>query len=170
MNNPTNHGRFCASGDSSAYITNTHLVITNHAGRVEYPLSSIQRVVEIDLPGGRRAVAINLRQKVETHPGLNFDTAGEAARFANALLDAIDALKTEEGISSRLGAGMVVAIYQRPITREEFEGQAELLQKSPGEMEEGLQRWLVCFDGERKAFWRTVPADEPDQHTLHLEE
>ena len=67
---------------------------------------------------------------------------------------------------SEMVKGSVVEIYRDPLTKERFEGRAELiyLQESNCGMYEGrpLQRWLVRFEGELRQYSRAVLADEEE--------
>ncbi len=53
-----------------------------------------------------------------------------------------------------------VKIYQKPITDEQFEGEAQLI-KHELDLSDGYQQWQVKFSGEPESYLRTI-------HPRHL--
>jgi hypothetical protein len=56
--------------------------------------------------------------------------------------------------------GDKVIIYQRPITKEDPEGTATLVEQIGEDVGDGLTLWVVCFPRERATYVRTIYTEE----------
>lgn len=61
--------------------------------------------------------------------------------------------------------GEKIDIYCDPLTRTKLEGRATLIQMTYRDDVDGLNRWLVRFDGDTETYERTVHADQTDQES-----
>jgi len=52
--------------------------------------------------------------------------------------------------------GDKVRIYQKPITEEDFEGEATLIRKDLTDKKNNLEVWWVKFKGDTREFRRTI--------------
>jgi len=59
-----------------------------------------------------------------------------------------------------LHKGDRVRVYQRPLTKDDFEGNATLIEEYRPDDGDGVSMWEVRFDGEQSTWLRTVNAED----------